>query len=113
MNKLIAIFSHGSVTVDGTPIFCLARLADLKRSDSFISASMFDDSGCITAIESKPETIENRQLQRYPYTDESSRSRAMTNARTFAEARRRAGENVQWRHIDDTQGSAYVVERLG
>jgi hypothetical protein len=66
------------------------------------------------AIEALIVLVEDqRTLARYPYSGEAQRSEAVNDARRDAEARKRNGENVQYRHIDDDTGTAYVVERLG
>jgi hypothetical protein len=60
-------------------------------------------------------TIDNndRTLGRWNYTNEATRSDAANDARHECERRKKNGENVQWRHLEDERGTAYVVERLG
>lgn len=55
----------------------------------------------------------DRTYARYDYTNEATRSDAATNAELECERRRGVSPFVQWRHISDERGTAYVVERTG
>jgi hypothetical protein len=99
----------------------LNRLRSLNATDKRLVVDQLRDVRDIyankaynDAFDALIELVEDeRTLGRYPYSNEATRSEAMSNARRDAEARRSNGEKVQWRHIDDDTGVAYVVERLG
>ncbi len=77
----------------------------MRAADIVALAALAFDAG-------RKSTLPPGILARYPYRNESDRSRAMDLARAEAHRLRREGHDVNWAHNDDGRRSAYVVVRI-